>query len=215
MIKAIIFDLDGLLIDSEIISFEIYREILEEYGIAYALDEYAKKYSGKTEIANLTRLIETYNLPMSMETGFELVHTIETKKVQQGIALKNGAKELLVYLNKQGYRLAVATSSKKERAMNILKQHKIEKNFECFVFAEDISKSKPEPEVFLKACEKLGAKPEECLVLEDSEAGIMAAHRAGISVICIPDMKKPSRQYLDMTEAVFSSLIEVISYLQE
>ena len=98
--------------------------------------------------------------------------------------------------------------------MGILKQHAIADQFDQFVFAEELTKSKPDPEVFLKACGKLSEKPEACLVLEDSEAGVQAAYAANIPVICIPDMKMPSSTHLNMTKAVLKSLNEAISYLQ-
>ena len=92
--------------------------------------------------------------------------------------------------------------------------HGIEQYFQAGVFAEDLTKSKPDPEVFLKAAEKLGRQPEECLVLEDSAAGIQAASSANIPVICIPDLKEPSEEYLKKTEKVYTVLTEVIEYLE-
>ena len=214
MTKAIIFDLDGLLIDSEIISYKIYKEILKKYGHKYSVEEYAANYSGKTEVKNVTRLIADYGLPLTFEQVFAQVQEIEQQLIREGVNLKPGAKELLACLKENHYKTAIATSSKKERALTILKQHNVVECFDQFVFAEDISRSKPDPDVFLKACSKLVENPESCLVLEDSEAGIQAAHAANIPVICIPDMKVPSANYLEMTEAILKSLDEVINYLK-
>lgn len=214
MTNAIIFDLDGLLIDSEIIAYKIYQEILQEYGYEFSVKEYAENYSGKTEIKNVTRIIESYHLPLTLEQGIEKVEVLEKGMIAQGVALKAGEKELLAYLKANGYKTAIATSSITERAMGILKQHGIADQFDQFVFAEELTKSKPDPEVFLKACGKLSEKPEACLVLEDSEAGVQAAYAANIPVICIPDMKMPSSTHLNMTKAVLKSLNEAISYLQ-
>ena len=97
--------------------------------------------------------------------------------------------------------------------MTILKQHNIIGYFDEFVFGNEVEKGKPNPDIFLKACEKLSEKPEECLVLEDSEAGIQSACSANIPVICIPDMKVPNQHYLNMAKEVLSSLEEVIYYL--
>ena len=82
-----------------------------------------------------------------------------------------------------------------------------------FVFGYEVKKGKPAPDIFLRACEKIGENPEDCLVLEDSEAGIEAAFSADIPVICIPDMKVPNQHFLDMTSVTLSSLDEVITYL--
>ncbi|WP_207711019.1 HAD family hydrolase [Romboutsia sp. CE17] len=213
MIKAVIFDLDGLLIDSEIISYKIYKEILHKFGHDFSIEEYAQNFSGKTEVKNVTNLIDTYNLPWTIEMGLNNVFEIESKFLAKGVALKTGAKELLAYLKDKCFKIAIASSSTEDRALTILKQHNIIEYFDEFVFGHEVEKGKPSPDIFLKACDKLSENPEECLVLEDSEAGIQSAYSAGIPVICIPDMKVPNQNYLDMTKAVLHSLEEVVYYL--
>lgn len=214
MIKAVLFDLDGLLIDSEMISYEIYEEIFGEYGYPYSLELYANEYSGKTLMENVARTLKNYPLPLSKEQLVAKIYEIEGRLIKRGVPLKPGAVELLQYLQQYGYGAAVATSSIKERALTVIKMHGIEQYFQAGVFAEDLTKSKPDPEVFLKAAEKLGRQPEECLVLEDSAAGIQAASSAKIPVICIPDLKEPSEEYLKKTEKVYTVLTEVIEYLE-
>ena len=189
MIKAVIFDLDGLLIDSEIVSYKIYKEILNQFGHSFSIEEYAQNFSGKTEVKNVTNLIDTYNLPWTVEVGLENV------------------------LKDNNLKIAIASSSTRDRALTILRQHNIVGYFDEFVFGNEVEKGKPNPDIFLKACDKISENPEECLVLEDSESGIQAAYSANIPVICIPDMKVPNQRYLNMTKAVLSSLEEVIYYL--
>ncbi|CUP79361.1 HAD family hydrolase [Clostridium baratii] len=213
MIKAVIFDLDGLLIDSEIISYKIYKEILNQFGHDFSIEEYAQNFSGKTEVKNVTNLIDTYSLPWTVDIGLNNVLEMESKFIDQGVALKTGAKELLEYLKDKCFKIAIASSSTEDRALTILRQHNIIEYFDEFVFGHEVKKGKPNPDIFLKTCDKLSEKPEECLVLEDSEAGIQAAYSASIPVICIPDMKVPNQHYLDMTKTVLRSLKEVIYYL--
>ena len=213
MIKAVIFDLDGLLIDSEIISYKIYKEILHQFGHNFTIEEYTQNYSGKTEVKNVTNLTNTYSLPWTIEKGLESVYKIENRLIAQGVDLKYGAKELLSYLKDNNFKIAIASSSTRDRALTILKQHHIVEYFDDFVFGNEVEKGKPNPDIFLKACDKLSEKPEKCLVLEDSEAGIQSAYSANIPVICIPDMKVPNQHYLDMTKTVLDSLEEVIYYL--
>ena len=213
MIKAVIFDLDGLLIDSEIISYKIYKEILHQFGHNFTIEEYTQNYSGKTEVKNVTNLINTYSLPWTIEKGLDNVYKIENRFIAQGVDLKYGAKELLSYLKDNNFKIAIASSSTRDRALTILKQHNIVEYFDEFVFGNEVEKGKPNPDIFLKACDKLSEKPEKCLVLEDSEAGIQSAYSANIPVICIPDMKVPNDSYLNMTKEVLFSLEEVISYL--
>ena len=215
MINTMIFDLDGLLIDSEKISYRLYRALLEIYGHRFTVEEYAQNYSGKTGVGNMTSLIEVFHLPITLEEGLSWVKEREREYMSGGVDLKVGVKELLEYLRFHGYHMVLATSSTKDRAVGVLKAHYIEGFFEEMVFGTDIERGKPNPDIFLKACEKAGRLPDECLVLEDSEAGIQAAYSAHIPVICVPDMKRPGKEYEGMAVALFDSLLQVIDYLEE
>ncbi len=215
MTKAVIFDLDGLLVDTEMISYKIYKEILAGIGYDFSLEEYAQEFSGKTVVQNITHLIGTYHLPWNVDLGYQKVVEIESRFVAQGVELKPGAKDLLTYLKDNHLKIAMASSSIEERALTILRQHDLVDSFDEFVFGYEVKKGKPAPDIFLKACQKISEKPQDCLVLEDSEAGIQAAFSANIPVICIPDMKVPNQHYLDMTKATLSSLEKVIAYLTD
>lgn len=215
MVKAVIFDLDGLLVDTEIISYRILEEILAGFGYRFTLEEYTRGFSGKPETANSAHLVEAYRLPWTPEEALERILRREEELHTQGVELKPGAKELLAYLQETGRGIAMASSSTRDRALNLLDQHGVTGYFQRFVFAGEVERGKPAPDVFLKACEKLGEAPEDCLVLEDSEAGIQAAHAARIPVICVPDLKTPERRFLDLTAAVCPSLDQVIPYLSD
>lgn len=215
MVKAVIFDLDGLLVDTEIISYRILEEILAGFGYRFTLEEYTRGFSGKPETVNATHLAEAYQLPWTPEETLERILRREEELHTQGVELKPGAKELLAYLQETGRGIAMASSSTRDRALNLLDQHGVTGYFQRFVFAGEVERGKPAPDVFLKACEKLGEAPEDCLVLEDSEAGIQAAHAARIPVICVPDLKTPERRFLDLTAAVCPSLDQVIPYLSD
>lgn len=215
MVKAVIFDLDGLLVDTEIISYRILEEILAGFGYRFTLEEYTRGFSGKPETANSAHLVEAYQLPWTPEEALERILRREEELHTQGVELKPGAKELLAYLQETGRGIAMASSSTRDRALNLLDQHGVTGYFQRFVFAGEVERGKPAPDVFLKACEKLGEAPEDCLVLEDSEAGIQAAHAARIPVICVPDLKTPERRFLDLTAGVCPSLDQVIPYLSD
>ena len=129
---------------------------------------------------------------------------MEKEFLAKGVALKPGAKELLTYLKEHGYKIALASSSIADRAYGILDQHGIRGCFDAFVFGPDLPKGrgKPAPDIFLIACQKLGTTPARALVLEDSEAGIQAAHSARIPVLCVPDLHHPAPAYESMTAAI-------------
>ena len=211
---AVIFDLDGLLADTEIISLKVYQELLEDFGIPFTEETYSREYSGHREEENVQRFLDTYDLPWNFDQTLEKVYELEAQILDKGVNLKKGAKNLLAFLQREGIPIALATSSVESRARMILDSNGILSLFDHLVFAKDVKRSKPYPDIFLKACSDLNVLPESCLVLEDSEAGIEAASRAGISVICIPDLKIPAQSFLNKTEQVFQDLDDVRDYLE-
>ena len=215
MIRGIIFDFNGVIVDTEIVSYRIYKKILSDFGHDFTKYDYAYNFSGKTEEKNVNNLIDQYKLPLSFDECFDLVISTEKSMLAKGVDLKAGVNELLTYLSDNNIKMVVASSSTRERAINILEKHDIKHYFEGFVFAEDISKSKPNPEIFIKANELLGFDKEECLVIEDSENGILAGYSAGIPVICVPDMKIPKDEYLDRTKYVVNSLEDIIKIIDK
>ena len=204
MKKAVIFDLDGLLIDSEIISYKMYADLLQKHNLRFTLDTYARHYSGKNGVTNMQNLIFTYHLPISLEKGY----------FAEGVPLKPGARELLHFLKRRNIKILLASSSTRERALSVLAQHGIENCFDAMVFGPEIAHGKPAPDIFIKAREKSGEASADCLVLEDSEAGIRAAYAAGIDVICVPDMKRPDGAFLSVAAAVLPSLLDVPLWLE-
>ncbi len=214
MKNTVIFDLDGLLVDSEIISYKLYCDLAEKYDRHFSIEDYIHHYSGKTEACNMETLIHKYQLPVSVQDGLSFISMREKEYLKNGIALKQGAAGLLSYLKKNQYKILLASSSSMERAVHILSRSGIGAFFDYLVFGTDVKRGKPYPDIFLKACAYAKEPPENCLVLEDSEAGIQAAYSAGIDVICIPDLKTPGREYLKMAAARLDSLEDVISWLK-
>ena len=211
---AVIFDLDGLLADTEIISLKVYQELLKDFGIPFTEETYSREYSGHREEENVQRFLDTYDLPWNFDQTLEKVYELEARILAKGVNLKKGAKNLLAFLQREGIPIALATSSVESRARMILDSNGILALFDHLVFAKDVKRSKPYPDIFLKACSDLNVLPENCLVLEDSEAGIEAAYRARIPVICIPDLKIPAQSFLNKTEQVFQDLDDVRDYLE-
>ena len=131
------------------------------------------------------------------------------------IVAKPGAQEILSYLKDQGSKLALATSSKVPRAEIILTNNHLRDFFNELTFSHEVKHGKPAPDIFLKAASKLGEKPGECVVFEDSEAGVRAAHAAGIPVICIPDLKQPSDEVRALAWRIEPSLLSALEFLRQ
>ena len=214
MIHTVIFDLDGLLADTETNWYKVCKELMGNYGKEFTLDAYVRDHSGKTIVDNANLYIKNYDLPLSTEECVEWLVSTEMRNVEKGVPMMKRAMELLSYLKENGYKVILGTSSKLDRALTILKGNQADRYFDDFVVGYDVERSKPFPDIFLKAAQKAGSRPEECLVLEDSESGIQAAYAAGIPVICIPDLKRPSEAYEAKTTAVMESLYDVIPFLE-
>lgn len=214
MIKAIIFDMDGLMIDSERVTFECYQEILK--GMNLTMDEeFYKTLLGKPIKGIYQRFYDVYGNDFPIEDVIKDVHALMAQRFEtEGVPVKTGLKSLLEYLKANNYKTIVATSSNRDRVDTILAQAQITDYFDDSICGDEVTKGKPNPEVFLKSCQKLGVSADEAIVLEDSEAGIQASYDAGIKVICIPDMKYPEKQYEEKTFKIFKDLNDVTDYLK-
>lgn len=214
MYQSIIFDMDGVIINSEIVSYRMYQELLAQYQHDFALSDYAQNYSGKNGRQNMENLIKNYQLPLSLEEGLDFVTAIEEQYIQSGIETMSGVYELLTYLRDQNYEISLASSSIRDRAVKLLTDNNIIDFFDHLTFGPEISHGKPAPDIFLLAHSKTHAPKDKTLVIEDSEAGLQAAFAAGIPAVCVPDMKKPSQKLLDQTAFKADSLADVLTILQ-
>lgn len=214
MIKAIIFDMDGLMIDSERVTFEGYQEMLKKMNLTMTEDFYITLL-GKPIKGIYQRFYDVYGKDFPIETVIKDVHEYMAVRFEkEGVPLKKGLVPLLKYLKANNYKTIVATSSNRDRVDNILKSADIEKYFDDSICGDEVSKGKPNPEVFLKSCQKLGVQDDEAIVLEDSEAGIQASAAADIKVICIPDMKYPEPEFAQKTYKICQDLDEVANFIK-
>ncbi len=216
LIDTVIFDMDGLLIDSEVAFLATYNELLQPYGYSLSKEEYIDRYCGKTLKDNAVAMQRDYALDITSDVLEQLMIDTEGRKAREGYDLKPGAQLLLDHLKEHGYKIILATSSTMERAKLILENSHVLSYFDAMVFGDDVAKGrgKPHPDVFLKALEKASAKPEEALVLEDSQLGIEAAHNAGIAVIGIPDLVMIDTQHREIAATVYDTLEDVVGFLE-
>lgn len=212
-IDLVIFDMDGLIFDTERVSQISFTKAVKECG--YELDEVTFK---KTIAANIQKVRQIY-LERFGE-GFPFEEVLERKFAyadeyiqQNGVPIKPGLYELLDFLCARKVKKAVATSSNRAVAMNLLRMANIADRFDAILCGDEIKHSKPHPDIFLRVADKLQCQPDRCLVLEDAAMGILAAHRAGMKSIMIPDLVSPDAKTLKITCKVLPSLEDVKKYV--
>ena len=211
MYKAIIFDNDGLMIDSENATYEEYKKYLNELGYPFSKDLYLT-FLGKSKLKIIDLFKDAYGQDFPFDQVWDEVHIRLDYRLESNLPIKYGLIKLLDYCKEKGYKLAIATSSDRDRIDRILKP--ILPYFDYVICGDEVKNSKPNPEIFLKACQKLNVNPSEALVIEDSESGILAAYNGNIDVVCIPDMKYPEPEYEKKATVVLNNLLEVIEFLK-
>lgn len=183
MLKAVIFDMDGVLIDSEPIHFETDVNVLKKMGIDLSFDFY-KQFIG-TPMRNIwTRIKEEYNIPITVDELIDLSE-VEKKRIIEETGYREiaGVADLVKNISDNGYLLAVASSSPYEYIQTVTKAININQYFSEILSGEHFENPKPAPDIFLETAKRLGVKPEECIVIEDSKNGVTAAKAAGM--VCL------------------------------
>ena len=214
-ITAVLFDNDGLLVDSERVTFEIWQDIFRRHGYDLTMDTYCQLI-GMTEKNTAEFIYERFpGLDPYKDVFEEWDAQYEEIAPAGGVPLKRGAVELLDYCDEKGIRKAVASSNSLYWIETLLGANGIFHRMDAVSHSKLVQHGKPAPDLFLKAAELLGCEPGECVVLEDSENGLRAAHSAGMIPICIPDLKRPSAEVESLCSAVCSDMNEVIEWLEK
>jgi HAD superfamily hydrolase (TIGR01509 family) len=198
MMKAVIFDLDGVLIDSEPLHANADNQLLVESGINVPLD-YFDRFVGWTNKAMWEQIKKEYPLTLSYEelTGRQMM--LKLKLLQEmHFEPVSGIPELLEALKRNHIPMAIASSSPRQFIEAVIDKIRIEKYFISWISGEEVMRSKPEPDIFLKAAELLKVNPQDCIVIEDSESGTIAAKRAGMKCI---GYRNPNSGQQDLAEA--------------
>ncbi|MCR5652851.1 MAG: HAD family phosphatase [Ruminococcus sp.] len=212
-INGVVFDMDGLMFDTETLTYELQKPILKERGIDYTLDWY-KQTVGKRSEDIVLMFKELCGDGFDYEEFRVRCREAYQKYTDKfGVPIKDGLFELLDYLREKGIKTALCTSTTEPSAKRTLRISGTLKYFDALVCADDVSRGKPHPDPFLKAAEKLGLKPEECLALEDSINGIKSAHAAGMITVMIPDLIEPTDEIRPMCYKILPSLKNVIEII--
>ncbi len=214
-IDLIIFDMDGLMFDTEKISFTAWETAAKQFN--YIID---KALFEKTIGANINKTREIYANHFGESFPFDLIVSERVKISDEiiktkGVPIKKGLIELINFLDDSKVKKAVATSTSRKRALDLLNRVQIYNCFDYVLCGDEIKNSKPDPEIFLKVADKFQILPNKCVVLEDSEAGIVAAHQAGMMPIMIPDLKEPSEEVHSILFKRMDNLLDVKVYLED
>lgn len=184
--KAVIFDLDGTLVDSMWMWKDIDIEFLKDYGYECP-DDLQKAIEGMSFSETAAYFKERFRLPLALEEIKAIWTEMSLNKYRHEVPLKHGVREFLQYLKDRGLKAGIATSNGREMVDAVIASLNIGPYFQVITTACEVAAGKPEPDIYLKVADSLQVKPEDCLVFEDVPAGILAGKRAGMKVCAVED----------------------------
>jgi beta-phosphoglucomutase len=212
-LKALLFDLDGTLINSEIIHFDCWNEILEGYGIKLTYDTWMKNYAGIPLPAKAEKLIKNYNIKTPQA---EIIRKKERMTIERlrakNVDMMPYATEVLNYFSEKKLTLGLVTASSRADAEAIFERNELDRYFKVIITRSEVNKSKPDPESYNTCLDKLGVFKEECVVFEDTINGIKAAKAAGLLCFAIQS-NILIHDELSMADQLFLNLKEAKEYL--
>ncbi|MGN0506954.1 MAG: HAD family hydrolase [Lachnospiraceae bacterium] len=214
IIKGILFDMDGLVLDTEKLYTRFWQEAAQAFGYPMTRVQ-ALGMRSLNRGAGLAKLQSYFGDTVDYEA-------IRAKRIalmnafieKEGVEVKPGIRELLAYLKEKGIKTAIATSSPLERTTEYLTSVGLEREFDRLVSGYMVERGKPEPDIYLYAAKELGLALSECMVLEDSPAGLLAAKRAGCLPVMIPDQDEPDEETKKLLYAQVGCLSDVIGLLE-
>ena len=206
--QAVIFDMDGTLLDTESVFKTIVFEVCTDLGFEMTEAVHLSMVGGSHERTNQL-LVEAYGVTFPYALFDERCRVIMRERSHGGVPVKTGARELVSELHARNIPMAVATSSRQPHAQIHLGAAGLLDMFETVVTRDDVVNPKPHPEPYLTAARRLGVDPLTCLALEDSYSGVRAAHAAGMQTVMVPDLVHPSEEIRALGIAVMESLDHV------
>ncbi|MBQ1839041.1 MAG: HAD family phosphatase [Ruminococcus sp.] len=214
MIKAVISDMDGVILDSEKLYVRFWCEAAQSFGFPMQR-EHALGIRSMARPFAIAKLQGWFGASFDYDRVRDRRVALMDEYVSaHGIEAKPGAKELLEWLKANGYPVALATATPVARATEYLAQVGLLPYFDAICSARQVAHGKPEPDIYLYAAERLGVAPEACLALEDSPNGVRAASSAGCKTVLIPDLDDPSPSLKDLLYATATNLTDISHLLR-
>lgn len=210
---AVLFDLDGTLIDSEFFYFTNWQPILSaEFGLEISYEDWIEFFAGHTLVTNVQLLEKKWGIQTTQEFMWEATRANYAKSDMTKINLMPFAREILIALQEKGVRLGLVTSSYRSTVDTVLGKHQLLDFFEIFVTRENVSQAKPNPEPYLLASTLLGIDPDQLVAIEDTSTGCAAAKAAGLRCIAV-SQQETERAKLGAADALCHSMDEVLKML--
>lgn len=216
MIKAIVFDMDGVIFDSEKLYRKHWMITGKEYGIpGPEMEALCNLIAGATKEHNERLMKNHFGEDFDYDTfRGKTMARMDEDILANGVELKPGVRELFQYLKEHGYKIALATSTQKERAERNLRNAGILEDFDAIVYGGVVPHGKPAPDIYLKACEELSVKPQEAVGVEDSINGVKSSAAAGLYTIMVIDLIQPTDEIKPLADQIYNSLFDIIDFLQ-
>lgn len=212
-IEAVIFDMDGLILDTE----PLYRAAWQQASAAFGYNLSDLLYSrliGRTRADAENLLLEEFGIAFPLVAFRTSCRKWETKELASGAVTKHGLNDLLTLLESRHVRKAVATSTERPIAISLLESAGVLNRFDAVTTGDEVTNGKPSPDLFLLAASRLGVVHTTCLVLEDAAPGVIAAHSAGMQVFIVPDQLPLPPSIERLASGVFNSLEAVAQHLE-
>jgi HAD superfamily hydrolase (TIGR01509 family) len=207
-IRAVVFDMDGLLVDTEVLIRDLMMDLAPAYG-ARLPDEVFQRMVGLPNEASDAVARQHFGPDFPLGAFFQAVSAKVHAACDAGVAVKAGAVELLDHLDAGAVPRAIATSSSHAAVRRTLGPSGLVRRFDAIVAAGDYARGKPSPDPFVAAAERLKVRPDECLALEDSHNGVRAAHAAGMMTVMVPDLLAPTDEMREKCVMIADTLHHV------
>ncbi len=212
---AVLFDMDGLMFDTETLAFRAWSRALAEHGLEMRTSDYSRLIGRNMADARLI-LLDAYGPDTPVDALDAARFRYSSAEVaERGVPLKPGLVALLDALDALGIPRAMATSTGRERATALLERAGLAGRFHAIVCGDDITRGKPAPDIFLVAARRLDAPATSCLVLEDSEPGVRAAHAARMKTVLVPDLAPVAPAARGLAWRIVANLEDVIPLLSQ